>query len=358
MIVTIFLGLISILFNFISYFQKKNWGLKLSFFFIFLFLGLRYNFGNDYITYLELFKTVKENPDVAFDEKMYIFYEPGWMILNWLCRPIGFFGMTILLAFFYSFTIYTLIKNYVPYRYYWLAVFFVVFNSGFLLVHSTAMRQTVAILIFLWSIDFIINKKIIKFIFCIALASTFHYTSITVLLISPFLFDNRKIRIFYGSILFSIYLFIFIFGSYLTQYVGILASIFSERYEAYSDKGNANSGLGFIFYALIFLLTLSLDKFQDKKTALFFKLAIVYFMLMPFKLIIEMTARIGMYFSPSEVIMYPFMLKTIKINIYKYSLLFILILFTIYQFFQFFFSDTYKSYFMEYHTFLSADQWI
>ncbi len=357
MVVTLILGLLCILFNFIAYFQKSDWGLKLSFFLIFLFLGLRYNFGNDYVTYLELFKTVKENPEVAFDEKMYIFYEPGWMILNWVCRPIGFFGMTIVLAFFYSFTVYRVIKKYVPDRYYWLAVFFVIFNSGFLLVHSTAMRQTVAILIFLWSIDFIINKKIIAFILCIILAATFHYTSLTILLISPFLFDNRRISIVYGSVLFSIYLFIFIFGSFLSPYVGKLASMFSERYEDYSDKGNANSGLGFIFYASIFLLTLSLDRVQDKSTAVFFKIAIVYFMLMPFKLIIEMTARIGMYFSPSEIIIYPFILKGLKSNVYKYSFLFILLLFTIYQFFQFFFSDTYKDYFMEYHTFLSASQW-
>lgn len=357
MIVTLILGLLCILFNFIAYFQKSDWGLKLSFFLIFLFLGLRYNYGNDYETYIGLFNRVYEEGNIAFDPSMYLFYEPGWMILNWICRPIGFFGMTMVLALFYSITVYSLIKKYVPYQYYWIAVFFVVVNPGFLLVHSTAMRQTVAILIFLWSINFIVNKKIIGFVLCIALASTFHYTSLTILLISPFFFDNRKVSIVYGSVLFSVYLFFFIFGSFLVPYFGQLVSLFSERYEAYSEKGTANSGLGFIFYSSIFLLTLALDKVQDKKIAVFFKIAVVYFMLMPFTLIIEMTARIGMYFSPCVVIVYPFIFKTLKSNVYKYSFLSILLLFTIYQFFQFFYSDTYRDYFMEYQTFFSAPKW-
>lgn len=355
MIVTLVLGLLCLFFNLIAYFQKSDWGLKLSFFIIFLFLGFRYNFGNDYETYLDLFISIKDDPDVAFDQNMYVFYEPGWMLLNWIFRPVGFFGMTLTLALFYSLTVYKLIKKHIPYQYYWIAVFFVVFNPGFLLVHSTAMRQTVAILIFLLSIDFIFKKKIIPFILCILFAATFHISSLTILIISPFLFQNRKINMIYGPILFSVYLIFFVFGSLLLPYFGMLISLFSDRYETYSDKGIANSGLGFLFYSSLFILTLFLDKIQDKKIALFFKLAIVYFMLMPFTLIIEMTSRIGMYFSPAVIIVYPFIAKSLKV--YKGIFLAILIIFTIYQFFQFFYSDTYMKYFMEYHTFFSAPKW-
>ena len=357
MIVTLFLGIICLFVNFLAYFQKSDWGLKVSFVLIFLFLGLRYNYGNDYETYIGLFNNIKENGDLAFDEKMYLFYEPGWMFLNWLCRPIGFFGMTLAIALFYSITIYKLIKKYIPYKYYWMAVFFVVFNPGFLLVHSTTMRQMIAILIFLLSINYIFEKRVVPFIVCIFLAATFHYTSLTALIIAPLLFDNRKVSFFYGSLLFSIYLFFFLFGSFLAPYFAQLASLFSERYEAYSDKGNANSGLGFLLYSSLFLLTLRLDHLQEKKNALFFKLTIVYFMLMPFTLIIEMTSRIGMYFSPSVVVSYPFIFKTLNSTLAKSIFLPIVLLFTMYQFFQFFYSATYKDYFMEYHTFFSAPKW-
>jgi transmembrane protein EpsG len=355
LLITLLLGLICLIVNFIAYFQKNDWGLKISFFLIFLFLGLRYDFGNDYETYINLFNRVAENEDIAFDQNMYFFYEPGWMFLNWLFRPIGFFGMTIAIASFYSITIYKLIKKYIPPKYYWLAVFFVVFNPGFLLVHSTTMRQTVAILIFLSSLNYILEKRIFLFIICILFAATFHYTSLTTLMISPFLFNNRKVSVLYGYILFAIYLLLFLLGNTMAPYFGQLVSLFSERYGSYSDEGTANSGLGFLLYSSLFLLTIKLDKLQDKTIALFFKLGIVYFMLMPFTLIIEMTSRIGMYYSPAVVIVYPFILKTLKLA--KPIFLLVMILFTIYQFFQFFYSSTYKDYFMEYHTIFSAPKW-
>jgi hypothetical protein len=356
-IASLILGITCLLSNLIALFQKKEWGLKVSFLLIFLFLGLRYNFGNDYETYIGLFNQVKDNPDIAFDQKMYIFYEPGWMLLNWIFVPFGFFSMTLFIAFFYSIVFYKLIKGNIQYQYYWIAVFFVVFNPGFLLVHSTTMRQMIAILISFMSINFIFEKRFIPFVLCILLAATFHYTSLTLLFISPFLFDNRKVSLIFGTFLFSVYLFFFLSGSLLIPYFSQLVTLFSERYETYSDKGTANSGLGFIFYSSLLLLTLMLDKLQDKKIALFFKLTIVYFMLMPFTLIIEMSSRIGMYFLPAIVIVYPFIYKTLKSKLAKYAFLSVLMLFTIYQFFQFFYSATYKDYFMEYHTIFSAPKW-
>jgi transmembrane protein EpsG len=357
LIVTILLGIFCTIANIAGYFFKSNMGLKFSFFLIFIFLGLRYNFGNDYETYLGLFNKVNDNEDIAFDQKMYIFYEPGWMILNWLSRPIGFFGMTLFIALFYSIILYKLIKKYVPFQYYWLAVFFIIFNPGFLLVHSTTMRQTIAILIFILSFSYLLEKKIIHFVFCILIASTFHYTSITLLIISPFLFYNRKVDLFYGTILFSFYIIIFLLSSYLSPIFSQLVSFFSERYEFYSEKGVTNTGLGFIFYSTLFLLTLILDSSQDKNNSLFFKLAIVYFILMPFTLIIEITSRIGMYFSPAIVIVYPFIFNTLKSKFAKAIFLPSILLFTLYQFFQFFYSETYKDYFLEYHTIFSSPFW-
>ncbi len=357
MLATLLLGFFCLFSIFLSNYQKSELGLKFSFVLIFLFLGLRYDFGNDYETYIVLFNRIKENPDIAFDQTMYIFYEPGWMFLNWVFRPIGFFGMTLAISLFYSVVIYKLVKKHTPYQYYWLAVFFVVFNPGFILVHSTTMRQMVAILIFILSINYIYEKRIIPFVICILLASTFHYTSLAILIIAPFLFDNRRVSIIYGSILFSVYLFFFLFGSFLAPYFGQLVSLFSERYDSYTDKGIANSGLGFLYYSCLFLVILILDKVQNKGIALFFKLAILYFMLMPFALIVEMTSRIGMYFSPAVVIVYPSIFKTLTSVLSKYFFLAVIMLFTIYQFFQFFYSTTYKEYFMEYHTFFSAPNW-
>jgi hypothetical protein len=357
LIVTLTLGVVCLILNYLAFLQKSFWGIKLSFFLIFLFLGLRYNFGNDYDTYLDLYNRIYENRDLAFDQTMFVFYEPGWMILNWLFRPIGFFGMILALSSLYSYILYKLIREYIPFKYYWIAIFFIVFNPGFILIHSTTMRQTIAILIFIISIKYINEKKIFLFVLLVLLAATFHYTSLTLLIIAPFFFDNRKVSFVYATLLFSTYLFLFIFGSHIAPYFGQLVTVFSERYEFYSDKGTANSGLGFLFYSSLFLLTLNLDKIQDKKIALFFKLGIVYFMLIPFALIIEMTSRIGMYFLPAVLIVYSYIFKDLKPVISRYVFLLGIMIFTMYQFFQFFYSTTYRGYFMEYHTIFSAPKW-
>lgn len=357
MVVTLILGICCLIANFIGYFLKNDWGLKFSFLLIFLFLGLRYEFGNDYEVYFELFNRIKENQDIAFEPSMYIFYEPGWMLLNWVCRPIGFFGMTMLIALFYSFTFFRLIKKYIPQNYFWLSIFFIVFNPGFLLVHSTAMRQMIAILIFFYAIDFIIEKKIFKSILLILLASLFHYTSLLIILTLPFLFYSGKINFIWTGILFLSYLMIFTFGPLLTPYLGSFLTFFSDRYEVYSEKGTANSGLGFIFYSTLFLLTLILARYQDDRTSIYFKLSIVYFMLMPFTLIIEMIARFGMYFAPSSIVSYIFIERHLFSLIFRYVFLFVIILFTLYQFFQFFYSDTYQPYFMIYRSIFSSSKW-
>jgi hypothetical protein len=357
LLVTILLGLFCFIFNLIGYFQKSDWGLKFSFLLIFLFLGFRYNFGNDYETYIGLFNKVDENPAIAFDQKIYIFYEPGWMFLNWFLRPIGFFGMTLVISLVYSITIYKLIKKYIPFQYYWLAVFIVVFNPEFLLVHSTIMRQMVAIVLFLLSLNYILENRILHFIIFISLAATFHYSALIVLIIAPFLFDNRRVSFILGIVLFSVYLLSFFLGNFLSLYIDQLVFLFSENYGNYTDKGKSNTGLGFLFYSSLFLLILNLEKFQEKKISFFFKLVIVYLMLMPFKLHIEMISRVGMYFSPAVVVIYPLILKTIKLKILKIFFLSVIMLFTIYQFFQFFFSATYKDYFMEYHSIFSAPKW-
>jgi transmembrane protein EpsG len=357
MIATLILGLTCVFIILISGYINSKWGLKLSFILIFLFLGLRFEFGNDYETYLDLFNRINENGDLAFDPKMFVFYEPGWLLLNWIFRPIGFFALILFISLIYALVMYKLIKKYILPKYYWLAIFFVVFNPGFLLVHSTAIRQSIAVLIFLLSINYIYEKKIFLFISCILIATTFHYSALTLFIIAPFFFDNRKISFTYGTLLFSLYLFFFLFGTRIAPYFGQVVTLFSERYEFYSDKGTANTGLGFLFYSSLFLLTLNLDKIQNKKIALFFKLAIVYFMLMPFALIIEMTSRVGMYFLPAVLIVYPYIFKTLKPVMSRYIFLLGIMIFTMYQFFQFFYSTTYRDYFMEYHTVFSAPKW-
>ena len=140
MIVTIILGFFSVLFAFLAKYKNVMWGLKASFTLIFLFLSLRYNFGNDYKAYLEAFYNNYGYSSIDFFDKSNQF-ESGWMFLNYLFQPFGFFAMTAVLAFFHCMVLYNIVNKFVPKKQQWFAVFIYVFNPYFMLVYSSAMRD-------------------------------------------------------------------------------------------------------------------------------------------------------------------------------------------------------------------------
>ena len=74
-------------------------GLLISFILLFLFLALRYNFGNDYIGYFDGFREVNKYSNVTFKDREF-HYEAGWLLLCRVFKPLGFFSMVALLAAF------------------------------------------------------------------------------------------------------------------------------------------------------------------------------------------------------------------------------------------------------------------
>lgn len=357
MLITVLLGIICVIVNLISYFEKSALGLKLSFFLIFLFLGLRYDFGNDYFAYLNLFIQIGENSSVVLDPSWIIVFEPGWMILNWFFTGIGFFTLNLVLAGIYSYIFYRLIKDYVPLQYQWLSVFLLVFNPAFVLVHSTTMRQTIAILLFIYSLRLINKKQYFNYLLTILLAVSFHFTAIILILVLPYLFYERNINLYSKFFIFFFYLLIFLLAPYLSSFLNQFAALFSVKYESYTDKGVANSGLGFIFYTLIFICVLFYINLQDKSVQLLFRIGSLYFLFMPLSLIIEQTSRFGMYFSISLIVIFPYIFTFIRIEIFRYLFLLTIMFFSLYQFVQFFYSQTYNEYFMNYKSIFSAPQW-
>lgn len=355
MIITIILGLFSVLFAYLAKYKDTQWGLKVSFSLIFLFLALRYNFGNDYEGYLDNFIQIDQN-DQLYNSIYSLQFELGWMFLNWLFRPLGFFVMTAVLALLNCAVYYRFIIKYVPVRYYWLAIFLYVFNPNFMLVHSSAMRQSVAIMIFVFSLDFLYKKDAIRYFLCIGLASLFHFTAIILAPVYLLTFFNQKISKIYSIMLVSTFVLLFIFGESLSPHIKQIVSNLSEKYEVYEDAGVANTGLGFLYYSAAFLLLIYFERLQGREIALVFKIALISFMFMPVALIIQMISRIGMYFEPATIIAYPVILMNFKKPVNKAIFLTILVFFTTYQFFQFFYSDTYKDYFGAYQTIFSAPE--
>jgi hypothetical protein len=358
MIETILLGCMCVLSAYFAKYKFWKYGLNISFAMVFIFLALRYNYGNDYHAYLDKFTEIsKYNEFNLHDVLKNNDMEIGWVYLNWLFRYSGFFVMTAVLALVNSCIYYGFIKSYVPIKYYWLAVFIYIFYPEFMLVHSSAMRQSVAIMLFVFSIKYIYRKDAVRYFLLISLACLFHISAI--ILFPAFLLGvfNFRLGIFAKIFLFLAYIFLFLFAKELSPHLLSTVASYFEKYAGYQDEGIFNSGLGVVYFSMLFILTLIFINKQNKKISLISKMAIISFILLPLNLMVFLASRLAMYFATATIILYPTIYMSLKNNLLKIFFLWLVIIATIYRFLQFFYSDTYNEFFSEYQTIFSALEW-
>lgn len=330
--------------------QYKH-GLKISFGLIFLFLALRYNYGNDYLNYHDIYELIGESTNLgsnSLNERI----EYGWFILNLICQPIGFFGMTALLALLNCTIYYRFIKKYVPRKYYWLGIFLYIFTPEFMLIHASAMRQSLAIAIFIFSLDYIFKKDLIRYSICIIIASLFHFSALVLLSVYFLGVINQKINLKFIIVYISLLLFIFVnisfFGMYILQFI----DDYFPKYSLYAGASKFE-GTGFILSTLI-LLIIYYGKNQNVEKALLFKFVLISFLFIPLTQINDLIGRIGMYFSPAMIIVYPSILSEIKKSIPQFIFSALIIFLTLRGFYQFFLSEVWIKSFGEYQTIFSA----
>ncbi len=357
MITVAMLNIFVVFFAFLESRKLYRHGLKISFLLIFLFLALRYNYGNDYPGYLDFFIGINQYASIDYFDKSQHF-ELGWIFLCRLFEPLGFFAMMAVLALFNCFVYYRFIKKYVPVQYYWFAVFLYVFNPGFMLVHSTAMRQSVAIALFILSLDYLYRKDAIRYFLCIGIAYLFHASAI--ILVPVFLLGlfNWKINKFSGLALFLVFLSLFLFGKSLLPDINKFTSAYFRQYESYQVAGEKGKGTGLkiLFLSALFVLTLYYERFQNKETALLFKIAIISFMLIPMVMLIMMLGRMDMYFQIATIAVFPIIILNVKEWFIRKFIAVLIIFITLYGFYQFFESEIWRKAFGTYQTIFSAPE--
>jgi len=349
MIATIILGLLSVLFAYLANNKRLQWGLKASFTLIFLFLALRYNFGNDYEVYFKSF----------FGQIQLVTYEReyGWRFLCYLFKPIGFFALIAVLSFVNCVIYYRFIARYVPRRYYWLAIFLYVFDPNFMLIHSSAIRHSIAIMLFVFSIDYLLKKSFVSYVLCICLAALFHFSAVVLLPLYLLSISNWKFWDLKLSFAIAIFLSLFVFSDALYPIMREAAGFVYPHYLEYEKPGSVKSGLGFLYTGLFLCILIYSARLQNKEIVLIFKLSIIYLIMQPLILSIEIFSRFLMYFAPTILCAYTNSLKSFKSPPLKYVYLAMILAFSLYLFFQFFFSETYRDNFGTYQTLFSASEW-
>lgn len=253
------------------------------------FTGLRGNIDPDYINYLDIFNKAKigENSGI----------EIGFYYLNTLIADLGlgFQWVIFLMAFI---TIFIKLQFFLKNSPNFVFSLFIYYCSIFYLYDFIAIRQALAMAIFMLALPYILYRKLIIYILLIVLASMFH---ISALILLPFYFIlnfnySRKLLLFI-LILVSIAILLkikFIFTDILFNYLSL--PVFAvEKIDVYSlDDSVATISLRQLILGYIFVLFLPK---KDKKINIFLNIYIMGILLaVLLNAIPQLSFRIKSYF--------------------------------------------------------------
>ena len=352
MIASLFFNIIALFFALKASLNKNSNGLLYSVIIIFIFLAIRYDFGNDYLGYFMNFHEINN-----YDYYSIKGNEIGWIYLNYIFEPLGFISMQIFLAGFSCYILYRFIKKYVPQNYYWIAIFIYTFQPYHLLVFSSAMRQAIVISFFLLAIDYLMEKKPFHYIAIIMFGTLFHTTALFLLPIIIFSYVKIKPTISFIILITIISYFLYIFK----DNIFILSKQFVELYfeDDYSahldiDLSNLKVGLGFLLNFILYIILFY--QFQNAKVyseILIFNITALSFLFIILSLSIPLVSRVNFYFTPLLMIAYPFAIKNIKLKVFKDIFIILIIFSNIYQYFIFFHSTVWQEKFYDYKTIFS-----
>lgn len=341
MLYILFTNFIAIFFAYCAKSKDKWFGLLFAFLVIWLFLSIRYDFGNDYMAYLEMHQEIEKGSIGDFN------YELGWVFINKIIP--NFFLLIVLLSSFNCLVYYNYIKSYVIHDYWWLAVFMYCFNTNFMLIQSSAMRQTVAILIFIISFKYIINRNCIAYMFCCVLAVFFHESALILfpiywIVLIPY--DKRWYRLLIIVFFLTIY---FVANSLQSFVAKIVLLIFQSKYEHFLVESSQVSILNAVLYAILLVIILEFTYNKKFEIRAFAWISILALFTFPLSSIVPMTARLGYYFFPATMVTYTYIARIMPLKMH-YLFVFLLILVILRRFEAIVYSDIWRDHFLIYKT--------
>lgn len=242
--------------------------------------GMRYDVGTDHLTYL-----TKYVAEIKTER-----YEPLFGALTEICQyfKLHFTIYFSILAFIQILFFYLSFKS-ERYLYPFLLYFFFVTEDW--MSWMNIIRQSVAICISLYSIKFIEEKKLWKYLFWVFIAFCFHRSAIIIVVFYPLL---RRGRAYFNSINFQILLLAIVlvvsklFSNvvfYLDSVIGTYSSLLGQ--DSYTESYNSNrllesfsensgTGIGFLFKLFISIIII----LYSKKLKIFYnskRFNIIYF---------------------------------------------------------------------------------
>jgi hypothetical protein len=359
-LVAFIVNIIAIVLALFSKKKDSKW-LKRAFFVIFIFLAIRYGYGNDYMGYLRYFLDVNQYVygfstyiNNLFDFDAYSGLremEVGWMFICKLFQPFGFFAMVAILSGFYCFIYYKIINDFVPPSYYWFSVLIFVFDPQYVLIQASAMRQSVAIVIFITSFYFLKRRNIIKYGSLIYLSSLFHKSSLVNIPVYLLVIKNNKITIKNIIIIVLIYVFMIVAAELLNNYFGLFLARYFDDYSVYEmNTGKLRSGIGVIYFLFIIIIILYHSMKESGDILLFNKIAVLSLIIGGMSAINIMISRITYYYIFALLIAIPYTVYKIENKILRIGVMTSYVLYVILMWYSHFYSPVWHDAYFEYHT--------
>ena len=277
--------------------------LMAAFFAVFLVIALQSEqSNNDLIQYYRAFRRYS---NYTWGNYQYIIdtaKDPLYYIFGSLFSHIGFSFRQwyLLIGFIYAFSIYWLVGRYSSNVYISYIVLITVGSLGFAM---SGMRQTLAFAILMFSFKYMENKKIIKFILLVLIATQFHSTAIIFILAYPLYWFKLRMR---NLIILALGAVVVILNRrfFLAGFINFMGT--DETYSGYLEKESGLSIAGVIIFGfiLIFCLVSYYLGVEDAKYRGLCNLAIasLTFRILSVIMIAEMF-RVSMYFAVFDIIL-------------------------------------------------------
>lgn len=285
--------------------RQKGWG---EFYAILLIIvsSFRYDVGMDYLAYEEMFNliTIGQEQDVS---------ELGFVLLCKMCAIISGSAQMMFMVC----AIFTILLLYKSFRLFSpnivMSLFFFMCMGQLYLTTFNAVRQYIAIAIFTYSIKFILEKKVMKYVLSILVATLFHNTAI-ILLPLYYLLPKKISKVVMIS-----------FGVLLTSSIGIITDIILNspyaiylEFEHYAKEVSIIDYLYIMFGLLIIVFESKLMR-QYKDRNIFFNINFLctslFFLNIVFSgtPIIMVTTRLNYYFIVFYAIIFVRLIKDIRL---------------------------------------------
>lgn len=312
------------IFSFLEIFQSKvkNIYLSKSLFAIVIvilaiFSGIRYQIGVDYNSYLSIFSNVTSTLKPPF-----INLETGFKAMVIFFKSLSF--PAISLFFFFSLILLLFIQRGIErsskYRFYSLFIFFLIFLITYVF---NALRQGIAMSIFIYLIPDIKNKKFIKVAIFSVIAFMIHNSGVFIL-VSYFLYFFSFDRKTYVILTLASIFYYFYNEKFINLIIIILPDFFSSKLTNFLEKFSGEVDFTSFILRLVLLGILLLYYQKLKELNGYQGLFNIYFFGFLFYVIFsfqsQFATRINMFFRILEIILLPALLVVEKDKLRKFLL--------------------------------------